>query len=95
MMVNSGLCRAKDGCPPTEMVEIRLGSQVEKGKDYSLSFGYRGELNPSRGIYRSKNFKYMQVGNEFESVLLVTQLEPTGARHVLPCLDEPAKKVIA
>jgi aminopeptidase Q len=89
MMVNSGLCRAKDGCPPTEMVEIRLGSQVEKGKDYSLSFGYRGELN------RSKNFKYMQVGNEFESVLLVTQLEPTGARHVLPCLDEPAKKVIA
>ena len=84
--------RAEDGCPATGMVEIRLGTDLQQGKNYSLSFSYQGAFSPSQGLYRSDSFKYTQVGIPMESVLLVTQLEETGARHLLPCLDEPKEK---
>lgn len=66
-----------------------------QGRNYSLSFSYKGAFSPSQGLYRSASFRYDDMGVEKESVLLVTQLEQFGARHLLPCLDEPDKKVQA
>lgn len=52
---------------------------------------YTGELSPSQGVYRSSSFRDEDEGQD--TVLLVTQLEQTGARHMFPCIDEPSSKV--
>ena len=78
------------------MVRIDLGSIVlTAGSNATLAFQYTGRFNPQQqGIYRSAPYMFTDpaVGRE-ASVLLVTQLESTGARHVFPCYDEPSYKV--
>ena len=59
-----------------------------------LRFTYTGTFSPDRGLYRSAPFTaYDASVSPQESVLIVTQLERQGARHVLPSVDEPLVKV--
>ena len=57
----------------------------------TLSLAYTGTLNPGKGVYRSSTFRDEEEAKD--TVLLVTQLEQTGARHMFPCIDEPSSKV--
>lgn len=60
-----------------------------------LEFEYTGSFSPNSGLYRSSPYVLPEASMEpdHQSVLIVTQLEKLGARHVLPCVDEPAAKV--
>ena len=64
------------------------------GQNGTLAMTYVGSLNPAHsGIYRSDVFNAATDDQApEESVLLVTQLEQTGARHLFPCVDEPEFK---
>ena len=85
------LCSSQKGCPPSEVVAVHLNSSLEVGAMVSLFLAYTGNLSPSQGVYRSSTFRDEEEGKD--SVLLVTQLEQTGARHMFPCVDEPSSKV--
>ena len=65
------------------------------GQNGTLAMSYVGSLNPAHsGIYRSDVFNAATDDLPLDdSVLLVTQLEQTGARHLFPCVDEPESKV--
>ena len=82
------------GCSPSEVVEISLPSLLSQGARANLSIQYTGQFNSGLGVYRSSPFDLQEGKDREQSVLLVTQLEETGARHLFPCVDEPANKVI-
>ncbi len=83
--------RSQEGCAPSEAIAIKLGRSIEAGAQVTLTLAYTGELSHSQGVYRSKTFRDLDAGQD--TVLLVTQLEQTGARHMFPCIDEPSSKV--
>lgn len=87
---SSMLYRTSSSCPSSDVVEVKPGKLIHKASNWSLSMAYTGKFNPGQGLYRSSSFTY-QPGRE--SVLLVTQLESHGARHLFPCIDEPSSKV--
>ncbi|KAJ8681953.1 hypothetical protein QAD02_017745 [Eretmocerus hayati] len=69
-------------------LKIGLGSQIPEGTKISILIHYRGNLTTSmKGFYRSS----YTINNETRW-LAATQLEPTAARMVFPCFDEPALK---
>jgi aminopeptidase N len=56
---------------------------------YQLSCNFRGTLNTKlQGFYRAS----YEDANHKKRWLAATQLEPTDARRVFPCYDEPASK---
>ena len=59
-----------------------------------MSFQYEGTFSPDQGLYRSTPFASTDPsGAQNQSVLLATQLESQGARHLYPCVDDPQYKV--
>ncbi|KAK9811131.1 hypothetical protein WJX73_005144 [Symbiochloris irregularis] len=71
-----------------------LGNSLPEAGRMLLKFEYTASFFLNSGLYRSKPYTIPANAEEPEhqSVLLVTQLEKLGARHVLPCVDEPAAK---
>ena len=71
-----------------ERAEIRFSEPVKPGT-YDLNLRFTGTLNDKlRGFYRS-HYKDAQ-GNKHW--LATTQMEPTDARRMFPCFDEPDMK---
>ncbi len=71
-----------------ELVRLRFKNAIKPGK-YELRLKFGGQINDKlAGLYYStfKNDK----GEK--QILAVTQLEPTDARKVFPCFDEPDMK---
>lgn len=87
------LCRPGTGGSKAGQVSISLGNTtVPPGARAKMQLTYTGQLSPNSGIYRSEAFSVEGAGEARESVLLVSQLEQRGARHVFPCVDEPHVK---
>jgi puromycin-sensitive aminopeptidase len=68
-----------------ERVTLTLATEVAPG-EYRLDIGYRGILNDQlRGLYRATFVD----AEGTEHPIATSQCEPTDARRILPCWDEP------
>ncbi|MFN8552235.1 MAG: M1 family metallopeptidase [Candidatus Obscuribacterales bacterium] len=71
-----------------ERIHLQNGSTIQPG-NYQLSINFTGTLNDKlRGFYRS-DFKDKKGVTHF---IATTQMEPTDARRMFPCFDEPSYK---
>jgi len=71
-----------------EQVDFRLPKTIPPGR-YELSLSFRGILNDKlRGFYRA----HYNDSTGARHTLATTQMEPTDARRMFPCFDEPAYK---
>ncbi|CAH2105882.1 unnamed protein product [Euphydryas editha] len=69
---------------------INLQNKMTSGRRYVLTIHYQGSIRTDlNGFYRNY---YIQ--NGVKKLLGATQLEPSFARMVFPCFDEPALKAI-
>ncbi|XP_013979610.1 alanyl (membrane) aminopeptidase-like b [Salmo salar] len=90
----------------SNFLEIRLEGVLEEDGNYSLFTAFEGELlNDLAGFYmssykkepRTKDDTKTGLGNETtldldERFIATSQMQPTDARKVFPCFDEPAMK---
>ncbi|XP_026222167.1 alanyl (membrane) aminopeptidase a [Anabas testudineus] len=80
----------------SNFLEIPLNEHLEAGKNYSLFLDFEGEISVNlEGLYLSS---YVEGGPAYEGdrnaerFLVATNLQPTDARRVFPCFDEPQLK---
>uniref|UniRef100_A0A674EX67 Aminopeptidase n=1 Tax=Salmo trutta TaxID=8032 RepID=A0A674EX67_SALTR len=72
----------------SNFLEIRLEGVLEEDGNYSLFTAFEGELlNDLAGFYMSSYKKEPSTKDDTK-----TQMQPTDARKVFPCFDEPAMK---
>ncbi|KAK5867984.1 hypothetical protein PBY51_012433 [Eleginops maclovinus] len=77
----------------TDFLEIQLDNALETGGNYSLYLAFSGELSDNLlGMY-SSTYEEDTPGHEddrdIDRFLVATAMEPTYARRVFPCFDEP------
>lgn len=73
-----------------ERVILKFEKQLPAG-EWKVQLAFNGTLNDKlRGFYRSA----YKDDNGKEHILAVTQCEPTDARRIFPCFDEPDFKAI-
>ncbi|XP_040019412.2 aminopeptidase N-like [Gasterosteus aculeatus] len=83
---------------PSNFLEIQLDEALEQGVTYSLFLAFEGDIRQSP--YAMFASKYAEgapayVGDQDgERFLVATILEPTYARKVFPCFDEPDLKAV-
>nr|XP_004651617.1 aminopeptidase Q [Jaculus jaculus] len=73
----------------TEYVVLKLGQALQPGHRYELQLSFSG-----RAVHEVTEGLFLNVyTDQGESrALIATQMEPTFARNVFPCFDEPALK---
>ncbi|CAJ0581960.1 unnamed protein product, partial [Mesorhabditis spiculigera] len=72
-----------------ELVTIQLAKNLEIGSRVVLTLVYVGPIDNSLGgLYQSK-YKHT---DGTEKIIATSQMEPTDARRMVPCFDEPAFK---
>uniref|UniRef100_A0A674EWX2 Aminopeptidase n=1 Tax=Salmo trutta TaxID=8032 RepID=A0A674EWX2_SALTR len=81
----------------SNFLEIRLEGVLEEDGNYSLFTAFEGELlNDLAGFYMSSYKKEPNIGSlgtlKTEKFIATSQMQPTDARKVFPCFDEPAMK---
>lgn len=80
----------------SDFLEIKLNEALEARMNYSLFLAFLGNVNENlEGLflstYQEGNPEY-EGDTDVERYLVATNLEPTMARTVFPCFDEPAMK---
>ncbi|NWU16894.1 AMPQ Aminopeptidase, partial [Cephalopterus ornatus] len=71
-----------------EVVVLELRGRLRAGRRYVLQLGFQGLLEEDLvGLFLTR---YTDRGRS--SMLIASQMEPTYARRVYPCFDEPAMK---
>ncbi len=74
-----------------EFMILNFSSSFLVGITYTIHIAYEGDITRDlHGLYISN---YVDVNGQ-DRILMTSQMEPTYARSVLPCVDEPARKAI-
>ncbi|KAM6946022.1 alanyl (membrane) aminopeptidase-like b [Aplochiton taeniatus] len=81
----------------SNFLEVRLKEPLVEGGNYSLFTAFEGLLTDNlEGLYFSKYTEREKTpdgeSEEAERFLAASQMQPTEARKVFPCFDEPAMK---
>ncbi|CAF1664923.1 unnamed protein product, partial [Adineta ricciae] len=72
-----------------EFAIMNFSSNFQLEYTYTISIVYTGVINRDlNGLYLSD---YIDANGQ-DRVFMTSQMEPTHARRVLPCIDEPARK---
>lgn len=75
-------------CTKNEQLALKLPSNL--GGNFSLFLDFKGNLsNKLDGLYKSY---YIAEDGKTKKYLVTTQFEPTSARKMFPCFDEPSFK---
>ncbi|XP_037538583.1 alanyl (membrane) aminopeptidase a [Nematolebias whitei] len=81
-----------------DFLEIELEENLRAGGNYSLFLAFQGDISENlETLYLSK---YTEVDRDSENetiaerFLVATNLEPTNARSLFPCFDEPDMKAV-
>ncbi|XP_056137170.1 alanyl (membrane) aminopeptidase-like b [Lampris incognitus] len=80
----------------SDFLEIQLGEVLEEQGNYSLFVAFEGDLmNDLAGLYVSRYNEGDPIdGDNTERYLVISQMQPTDARKMFPCFDEPAMKAV-
>ncbi|KAK1874928.1 Aminopeptidase N [Dissostichus eleginoides] len=77
----------------TNFLEIELDCALKMGGNYSLFLAFRGEVSSGLvGMYGStyeEGIPAHEDDTDTDRFLIATHMEPTSARSVFPCFDEP------
>ncbi|CAJ0603923.1 unnamed protein product [Cylicocyclus nassatus] len=74
-----------------ERISFYLRDNLPAGREVMLKIPYSAPINEGRdGLYQN----FYQDRNRKTKVAAVTQMEPTSARKMVPCFDEPEYKAI-
>ncbi|CAF4217281.1 unnamed protein product [Adineta steineri] len=70
---------------------IKFSSDFIPGTTYTIHIDYEGDIiRDLNGLYISD---YVDINGQ-DGIFMASQMEPTYARGVFPCVDEPARKAI-
>uniref|UniRef100_A0A3Q0RHY4 Aminopeptidase n=1 Tax=Amphilophus citrinellus TaxID=61819 RepID=A0A3Q0RHY4_AMPCI len=78
----------------SDFLEVQLKEPLEAGGNYSLLLAFRGDVSDNlEGLYVSRYTDEASPGEQ-KLFIAVTNLQPTDARRVFPCFDEPDMKAV-
>ncbi|XP_051918184.1 alanyl (membrane) aminopeptidase-like b [Hippocampus zosterae] len=80
----------------SDFLEIQLADKLEAGMNYSLFLAFKGQISQNlQALYLStykESFPHSK--DNTDRFLASTHLQPTDARRVFPCFDEPEMKAV-
>ncbi|XP_034288688.1 aminopeptidase Q isoform X1 [Pantherophis guttatus] len=76
--------------PGNQYLVLELLESLRAGSLYELRFAFQGKIQPGPDYFGLFLNTYKDEGER--RWMIVSQLQPTAARHVYPCFDEPAMK---
>ncbi|XP_057692430.1 alanyl (membrane) aminopeptidase-like b [Corythoichthys intestinalis] len=79
----------------SDFLEIQLKDTLKKGMNYSLFLAFEGEISQNlQALYVSTYHEGIPHSENTKRFIASTHLEPTDARRVFPCFDEPEMKAV-
>ncbi|KAM7414030.1 hypothetical protein PAMA_019041 [Pampus argenteus] len=79
----------------SDFLEIKITSALKAGANYSLFLAFEGQISEIlEALYVSTYYEGLPDDENSERFLVVTDLQPTSAREVFPCFDEPEMKAV-
>uniref|UniRef100_A0A8C8ERF8 Aminopeptidase n=1 Tax=Oncorhynchus tshawytscha TaxID=74940 RepID=A0A8C8ERF8_ONCTS len=76
----------------SNFLEIRLEGVLEEDGNYSLFTAFEGELLDDLAGFYMSSYKKEPSTKDDTTFIATSQMQPTDARKVFPCFDEPAMK---